>query len=162
MTNRIFICRSAPISSPIALLNQTKSLFTFTFLLCSKSASGEDVGVLQQMRILSGFFFGTPRISIKIWLEHQIAITSSLVARKCPTRLSSIIFQDPKNREIYRSDVMCDLFPCCKELPTWRERNTRYWMTMTESKLLWTSWKITTSKVSVLLSRASLCEPPKR
>ena len=58
MTNRIFICCSAPISSPIALLDQSKSCFTFTFLLCSKSASGEDVGVLQQMRILSGFLLG--------------------------------------------------------------------------------------------------------
>ena len=42
---------SAPISSPIALIEQNKSPFTFTFFLGSKSASGEDVGLLQQMRI---------------------------------------------------------------------------------------------------------------
>ena len=31
MTNRIFICCSAPISSPIALIEQNKSPFTFSF-----------------------------------------------------------------------------------------------------------------------------------
>ena len=49
MANRIFICCSTPISSPIALIEQSKS--PFTSLLCSMSASGEDGGVLQQMRI---------------------------------------------------------------------------------------------------------------
>ena len=56
--------------------------------------------------------------------------------------------------------AMCHLFPCGKKLSTWRERNTRYWMTMTEGKLLWTSWK--DDNTSVLLSRASFCDSPKR
>ena len=102
MTNRIFICCNAPISSPIALLVRVSSP--------SPSYSALRVPVEKMSECYSKWefyqdFFGTPRMSNKIWLEHHIAITSSLVARKCPTRLSSIIFQDPKNREIYRSHV---------------------------------------------------------
>ena len=62
------------------------------------------------------------------WLQEIAQLDYHLLYFKIPRTEKYII-------------AMCHLFPCGKELPTWRERNTRYWMTMTESKLLWTSWK---------------------
>ena len=44
MTNRIFICYSAPVSSPLALLEQTKKVKVMGLLLCSMSAIGEVIG----------------------------------------------------------------------------------------------------------------------
>ena len=58
--DKILICCSTPTSSPLALLEQSKKVKVKRLLVWFKSAIGEDIGALRQMKILFVICFGHP------------------------------------------------------------------------------------------------------